>query len=91
MLATILAASLITTPTTAGRPEAECLREFAGDWHQIADCIAPPVNLEDHPDLKQALDACKRVIHAADSAGATLVRATITVAGMDTECTGNVR
>lgn len=86
-LSFLLAASLITSPAPTGKPEAECLRLFPGDWRKIAECVSPSVDLSRNPKLRGALAACKSVKDAARVKGITVVSATIVLDGAKRECT----
>lgn len=84
-----IATSLITVAPPVGRPEAECIELYPGDWAKIVDCVAPPIDLTKNPKLKEFFATCDAVSNAAEDRGAEIKSATIVVHGIEQTCEFN--
>ena len=83
----VIAASLLTVPPPAARPEAECMRLYPGNWAKITDCTAPPIDLAKNPKLRDFFAACEAARKAAKTKGATVKSVTLVVHGVEQTCT----
>jgi hypothetical protein len=81
-----IATSLLVVPPAAGKPEAECIKQYPGDWAKITECVAPSIDMSKNPKLRDFFAACDAVRNAAQSKGASAKSATLVVHGVEQTC-----